>query len=222
MGVSLSLVRKSCTRRLCAESARAQSPGAPTMELETSPEIERLLTKLANAKSSCAEMKERVDTVAETLKQLDQEYGTEIERAKSELARAKERFAEENARFTMLSKKNMLKEVLPIADSYTRVRKMLGPLSSTEEERIDQSYNNIFNDYNGIMEGLGVERVECLGKPFDPMFMEAISADPSKEYPKDVVSTQFHAGYRMGDICVKPAMVVVSTGPGPNATDASP
>lgn len=203
------------------ERMHTQSPGAPTVELETSPGIERLLSKLNEVKSSFSEVKERVDTVAETLQQMDQEYGTEIERAKSEFSRAKERFAEENARFTMLSKKNMLKEVLPIADSYNRVRKMLGPLSSTEEERIDQTYNNIFNDYNRIMEGLGVERVECLGKPFDPMFMEAISADPSNEYPKDVVSTQFHAGYRMGDICVKPAMVVVSTGPGPKEIDAS-
>ena len=204
------------------ESMHAQSPGAPTVELETSPEIKRLLSKLNEVNSSFYEVKEKVDTVAETLQQMDQEYGTEIERAKSEFSRAKERFSEENARFTMLSKKNMLKEVLPIADSYNRVRKMLGPLSSTEEERIDQTYNDIFHGYNRIMEELGVERVECLGKPFDPMFMEAISADPSNEYPKDVVSTQFHAGYRMGEICVKPAMVVVSTGPGPNATDSSP
>ena len=38
---------------------------------------------------------------------------------------------------------------------------------------------------------------------------------PSNEYAKDIVCTEYQVGYRMGDKCVRPSMVVVSLGPGP-------
>lgn len=219
MGFGRTFVLRNCSKRMCSEGMLAQPLSSPAAEAMTSPEIESLIARINSVKSSHAEVKGRVNTVQDTLKQLNEEFGDEIERAKSEFSRVKERFAEENAKFNMLSKKNMLKEVLPMVDSFNRARKMLGPVSTAEEEHIDQTYSNIFKDYNCIIESLGVERVESLGKPFDPMFMEAISADPSNEYPKDVVCTQFHAGYRMGDICIRPAMVVVSTGPGQHTTE---
>ena len=36
---------------------------------------------------------------------------------------------------------------------------------------------------------------------------------PSPDYPKDTVCTEYASGYKMGEKCIRPAMVVVSTGP---------
>ena len=58
-------------------------------------------------------------------------------------------------------------------------------------------------------------RVVSLGQPFDFNLMEAIMTVPSNEYAKDIVCTEYQVGYRMGDKCVRPSMVVVSLGPGP-------
>ena len=38
---------------------------------------------------------------------------------------------------------------------------------------------------------------------------------PSTEYAKDIVCMEYQVGYRLGDKSVRPAMVVVSLGPGP-------
>lgn len=62
---------------------------------------------------------------------------------------------------------------------------------------------------------LGATRVVSLGQPFDYTVMEAIMTAPSTEYAADIVMTEYQVGYRMGDKCIRPSIVVVSTGPGP-------
>ena len=60
-----------------------------------------------------------------------------------------------------------------------------------------------------------MSKVESIGQPFDFNFMEAIMTSPSTEYKADIVCTEYQVGYKIGDKCIRPAMVVVSTGPGP-------
>lgn len=76
-------------------------------------------------------------------------------------------------------------------------------------------YDNIFNEFSKVIEDFGVVRVQSVGQPFDFNFMEAIMTAPSMEYSADKVCIEYQVGYRMGDKCIRPAMVVVSTGPGP-------
>lgn len=58
-----------------------------------------------------------------------------------------------------------------------------------------------------------VQRIEALGKPFDPNFHEAISQAPSDEYESGVVMHEAATGYLLHDRIVRPSQVVVSTGP---------
>ncbi|MCE9555179.1 MAG: nucleotide exchange factor GrpE [Planctomycetes bacterium] len=53
-----------------------------------------------------------------------------------------------------------------------------------------------------------------LGQPFDPHIHEAISQMPSPQYPADTVMAVAAAGYQLHDRVVRPAQVVVSSGPG--------
>ena len=66
-----------------------------------------------------------------------------------------------------------------------------------------------------VIEDFGVRRVKSVGEPFDFNFMEAIMTAPSTEYKADIVCTEYQIGYKLGEKCIRPAMVVVSTGPGP-------
>lgn len=70
-----------------------------------------------------------------------------------------------------------------------------------------------------MISDFGVTRVESVGKPFDFNFMEAIMTAPSTEYSPDIVCTEYQVGYKMGEKCIRPAMVVVSLGPGPTASN---
>jgi len=55
--------------------------------------------------------------------------------------------------------------------------------------------------------------IEALGEPFDPEVHEAILQQPSDETPAGHVLQVAEAGYQLHDRVVRPAKVIVSTGP---------
>ncbi len=73
-------------------------------------------------------------------------------------------------------------------------------------EMIAAEFDKAFND-------LGVEKVDAVGKQFDPNFHEAVAQEASDTVPAGVVIRQWSMGCRMGDKLLKPAMVIVSSGP---------
>ena len=89
------------------------------------------------------------------------------------------------------------------------------PTATDNEAKILKAYDDIFEQFQKVIEDFGVTRVVSLGQPFDFNFMEAIMTAPSTEYVADIVCTEYQVGYKMGERCIRPAMVVVSTGPGP-------
>jgi molecular chaperone GrpE len=58
------------------------------------------------------------------------------------------------------------------------------------------------------------KRIDALGRPFDPAFHEAISQQPSSEYPPNTVVLVAQEGYLLHDRVVRPAQVIVSTSAG--------
>lgn len=182
----------------------------------TSPEIEKLNTKLENLSKTLSSMQDDRNAVDAELEKLDQEYGSEISRIKREFSRMKERSYEETRDLANKAKIDALKEVLPITDNYFRAKQLFVPIQTDSEQIIQGIYDEIFTSFSAVIEGFGVTRVESLGNPFDFNFMEAIMTTPSTEYNADIVCTEYQVGYKMGDKCIRPAMVVVSTGPGPS------
>lgn len=68
-----------------------------------------------------------------------------------------------------------------------------------------------------LLESLGVKRVEAVGKKFDPHEDEAIGHEPSSQYPEGVVSSVVRSGYTIDGRVLRPALVVVSSGPAEDA-----
>jgi molecular chaperone GrpE len=52
-----------------------------------------------------------------------------------------------------------------------------------------------------------------VGKPFDPWEAEALMHEPSAEHPSGTVTTEIRAGYTLDGKVIRPAQVVVSSGP---------
>ena len=71
----------------------------------------------------------------------------------------------------------------------------------------------ISNEFDHAFTDLGVEKIDAAGKPFDPNFHEAVAEEPSDTVPAGVVIRQWSMGCKMGSRLLKPAMVVVSSGP---------
>ena len=181
----------------------------------TSDEIVKLRKKIENLNISIKNVREERSIEEEELAKLEAEFGSEIVRIKKEFARIKERSIEEAVEISNKAKIDALKDVLPITDNYYRAKSVYDPVTTDGERKVMATYDEVFMDFMKVIEGFGVTTSSSLGQKYDYNFMEAIMTSPSTEYAADLVCTEYQAGYRMGEKCVRPAMVVVSTGPGP-------
>ncbi|XVF56757.1 hypothetical protein PTKIN_Ptkin06aG0145500 [Pterospermum kingtungense] len=66
-----------------------------------------------------------------------------------------------------------------------------------------------------ILGSLGLEPVETVGNPFDPMLHEAIMLEDSTEFEEGIILQEFRKGFKIGEKLLRPSMVKVSAGPGP-------
>ncbi len=60
------------------------------------------------------------------------------------------------------------------------------------------------------LEKHGIVEMECVGQPFDPNTQEALSSEPSDQYPEGHVTQVFKAPYKYHDKLLRPGQVVVS------------
>lgn len=181
-----------------------------------SKEISRLIKKLEEVQQQINAVETEIKEEENQLEKLDQEYGSEISRIKKEFARMKERSFEEATEIANQAKVGALKEVLPITDNYFRAKSVFEPLQTDGEKLVAKTYDDVFSAFSKVIEDFGVTRVVSLGQTFDFNFMEAIMTQPSIDYPADIVCVEYQVGYKIGDKCIRPSMVVVSAGPGPS------
>lgn len=62
------------------------------------------------------------------------------------------------------------------------------------------------------LENHGCKRIEALGQAFDPNRHEAIQMQPSDE-PNNIIIMEVQSGFMLHDRVVRPAKVIISTGP---------
>ncbi len=85
-----------------------------------------------------------------------------------------------------------------------------------------QGMDMILAEFRRTFESLGVEEMAVEGRAFDPNLHEAIAQQPSETVAEGHVLRQWKAGFRIGDKLLRPAAVIVSTGPTPKpATETS-
>jgi molecular chaperone GrpE len=79
-----------------------------------------------------------------------------------------------------------------------------------EHQSFLEGYTMIYKQLVAALEKEGLKKMDAVGKPFDPMFHEAVMRMASDEYENDTVIEVLQAGYLLGDKTVRPAMVKVA------------
>uniref|UniRef100_A0A7S0E9L6 GrpE protein homolog n=1 Tax=Hanusia phi TaxID=3032 RepID=A0A7S0E9L6_9CRYP len=102
--------------------------------------------------------------------------------------------------------------LMKVLDSLERAESSF-KLQTDKEKEIVAAYKEVDSLLLSILEQQGVATIESLGQKFDPLKHEAVSQRPSSEHPDGFVSEQFQRGYVVGKRVVRPALVVVSSGP---------
>jgi molecular chaperone GrpE len=156
----------------------------------------------------------------------------EIEQLKAELEKVKNEAADEHDRLLRLSaefenyKKRMdrqadefkkyaneslLKELLTVVDNLERAISSTSADSRNENEAcVVEGVEMTLNEILKILKKFDVRPIEAKGKPFDPVYHEAMMQEETDEYPENTVINELQKGYMIHDRLLRPAMVVVS------------
>jgi len=98
-----------------------------------------------------------------------------------------------------------LKSFLPVYDNLMRALNQ-----STADEAYRKGVEMIMAQFNKTLEGLGVERIESLGKTFDPALHNAVMHVDDETKGENEIVEVFQEGFRLGDKVIRFAMVKVA------------
>ena len=84
---------------------------------------------------------------------------------------------------------------------------------------LKQGLEMILGQYGKTIDELGVQKFDAIGATFDPQWHDAVSYENSDEVADGIIIKQWNCGYKLGDKLLRPARVIVSSGPAPEAEE---
>ena len=90
---------------------------------------------------------------------------------------------------------------------------MMAADKSENMDAIKQGLDMILKEYKKGLDELGVVSYNAVGEKFDPKLHDAMTNEPSDEVEEGYVIKQWNVGYKLGERLLRPATVVVSSGP---------
>ena len=131
-------------------------------------------------------------------------------RSQADFENYKKRAAREKEDAVKYANSSLLQRLVSILDNFE-----LGLAAAKTESEHSPIYSGMVlvqKQLNDLLEENGLQAIEAEGKKFDPNLHEAIAHEPS-ESPEGTVIRQARRGYRFKDRLLRPARVVVSSGP---------
>jgi molecular chaperone GrpE len=131
-------------------------------------------------------------------------------RSQADFENYKKRAAREKEDAMKYANSSLLQRLVSILDNFE-----LGLAAAKTEGTQSPIYSGMVlvqKQLNDLLEENGLQAIEAEGKKFDPNLHEAIAHEPS-ETPEGTVIRQARRGYRFKDRLLRPARVVVSSGP---------
>jgi len=120
----------------------------------------------------------------------------------------------------LAARRRPVRELLPVLDHFHLA------LVAAEEHQVQaailEGFRKVSDQMGSALGKFGLSPVDARGQVFDPTVHEVISAIPSADVEENKVHTQLRRGYRLGELLLRPAQVIVSTGGGDKPADDVP
>lgn len=126
----------------------------------------------------------------------------------------RKRVQRDQAESRLRSLEALMTDLLPALDHFE-----LGLRNAAEAglpEATREGLALVCDQFHAVLSKHGLRPIDAQGQPFDPDIHESVSAVASGA-PRDTVVDQIRRGYRLGDLLLRPAQVVLSAG-----ADATP
>lgn len=135
-------------------------------------------------------------------------YLDHLKRLQAEFENFRKRNTKEKEEFRKFVLEDFLIELVDVLDNFERA---LGSFKSGQDlKSLQMGVEMIYKQFRDILSRKGVESIESLGQPFDPLKHDAVSHDESADYPPHHVTAQLSKGYLLNGKVIRPSKVKVS------------
>ncbi len=134
---------------------------------------------------------------------------TEYLKLFAEFDNFRKRSAQEKDEFAQYANGNVVKDLLPILDSFDNSQTAL---SKEEVNVIDlkEGFELIHKQLNAMLDDLNVKKIATVGEIFNPNLHEAVAQTEETEAEEGTIVQEFRSGYLIKDKVLRHAMVVVA------------
>ena len=157
------------------------------------------------------ELEEQVTVLKTALEEMDkkaEEYLDGWQRARAEFANYKKRVLRENMDIHQVSRGEVIKLYLDIADDLDRA---LQERPETGDGEIwAEGIEIIFQKLRARLESEEIKPMNPIGEEFDPNIHEALMKEESEEFESGQIIEVMQEGYWIGDKVLRPALVRVA------------
>ena len=156
------------------------------------------------------EKKKKENKEVEKLKEQNKELSEKVLRVTAEMQNMRRRYDEEISRIYKYDGEDLAKKLLPIIDNFERAISLDDNNLAEEQKKFLEGFKMIYANLINILKEKGIVEIECLGKEFDPNFMDAILTESIIEEEPNIVLDVLQKGYKYNDKVIRPAMVKVN------------
>lgn len=132
-------------------------------------------------------------------------------RAAAELDNFRKRTARELTETVKYANANLLESLLPVLDNFDYG--MAAAKAESEGSNLFIGLSMVLRQVQDFLKENGVEEIPAVGLAFDPNLHEAVSQQPSDTVAEGAIISQTRRGYKLRDRLLRPASVIVSSGP---------
>ncbi|MBQ6473942.1 MAG: nucleotide exchange factor GrpE [Victivallales bacterium] len=163
----------------------------------------------AKAEDAGSQPESAAEPAKPTPEQLLAELQDKYLRLRADFDNYRKRMAREASETRERAKISVIGEFLPVYDYFQMAMEQPGQ----DINILRAGMQMIQNEFTKTLNNLGVVELQAVGQAFDPQWHDAVKTEASDTVADGVVISQWKKGYKIGGTLVRPAMVVVSSGP---------
>ena len=124
-------------------------------------------------------------------------------RKQAEFQNFRKRTASEMAGVGEVTKRELLSDLLPVVDMFERA------IPTEPEDEFTKGMAMVYKQLMEVLAKNGLEKIEAVGKEFDPNLHQAVQRIESEELADNTVALELQVGYKVGEKVIRPSMVQV-------------
>lgn len=197
-------------------SAAAEQAQARVATLEA--EVARLSADLRNLQTSASALQAERDRLASEKAQAQDAAARtqeQLVRLRTDMDNLRRRTQKEREELRGQLTGEVLSGFLPVFDTFDFALKAAE--TATDTKVVVDGVRLIERQLVSMVSSMGLEKLNPHGEIFDPRFHEAVAADSNPDLPDQAISEVARMGWKIGDRCLRAAMVKVNRAPAPAA-----